>query len=330
MKKIMLSAMQPSNELTLGNYLGALKHWVHFQEQHDCLFFVVDLHALTIPKPPEVFKKQVYSAVAWYLATGIDPEKSTLFIQSHVSEHTELAWVFHCFLSMGELSRMTQFKEKSEKEKTASVGLFTYPALMAADILLYQTQLVPVGEDQRQHIELTRDIAHRMNQLSQRPLFTLPEPWHPAIGARIMSLQNPEMKMSKSDPDPYGSIFLLDEEEMILKKVKKAKTDSQSEITPPPHAPGIANLIAMHAACAEKTPEDILSEYLGKPYGYFKIQTAQRIAAKLKPIQEKMYRLLENRDYLDTLLKQGAQKAQKRAKMTLHEVFDRLGILRKT
>ncbi len=329
-KKVMLSAVQPSNRLTLGNYLGALKNWVQLQSQFDCLFFAVDLHAITVRQDPKELREQTYRAIATYIAAGIDPDSVTLFAQSHVPQHAELAWVLNCFVYMGELSRMTQFKDKSAKQgQNIPVGLFTYPALMAADILLYKTHLVPVGEDQKQHLEITRDIAQRMNQIYGNDLFTVPEIYLPPVGARIMSLQNPLSKMSKSDPDPQSAVYLTDTDDQIRKKLKRAVTDSGSEIAYTAEKPGIKNLIDIQAAITGQSPEQITQTYAGKQYGHLKVDTAELVATAVGPIRDRTEQLLRDRSYLDDLLKQGAKKARTRAEKTLGDVFDRLGLIRR-
>jgi tryptophanyl-tRNA synthetase len=326
-KKVMLSAVQPSNKLTLGNYLGAVKNWVTHQNDYDCLFFAVDLHTLTVRQDPEELREQTYRIVAMYLAAGIDPQTATLFVQSHVPEHAELAWIFNCFASMGELSRMTQFKDKSAKQKNVGVGLFTYPTLMAADILLYHTHLVPVGEDQKQHVEITRDLAIRMNGLYGDDLFTIPEHFPPPMGARIMSLQNPSAKMSKSDPDPNSAVYLTDSDDQIRKKLKRAVTDSGSDIIYDENKPGIRNLLQIQAAILGKTPESIVESYQGKQYGHLKVDTAEIVATAVGPIRDRAEKLMADKPYLDTLLKKGAEKARARAQKTLAEVHRRVGFL---
>lgn len=323
----MLSAVQPSNKLTLGNYLGALKNWVTHQHDYDCLFFAVDLHTITVKQDPIQLREQTYRVLAIYLAAGIDPETATLFVQSHVPEHAELAWIFNCFVYMGELSRMTQFKDKSAKEKNVRTGLFTYPALMAADILLYHTHLVPVGEDQKQHVEITRDIAIRMNKTYGEDLFTLPEHFPPPVGARIMSLQNPLSKMSKSDPDPLSAIYLTDSNDQIVKKFKKAVTDSGTEITYEENKPGVRNLIHIQAAILQKSPADIVAGYAGKQYGHLKLETADIVASAVGPIRDKTEKLMADQAYLDTLLRRGAIRARERAQKTLKTVHERLGFI---
>lgn len=327
-KKVMLSAIQPSNRLTLGNYLGALKNWVHLQAQFDCLFFAVDLHTITVRQDPKELREQTYRTIAFYIAAGIDPEAATLFVQSHVPQHAELAWVLNCFVYMGELGRMTQFKDKSAKQgQNIPVGLFTYPALMAADILLYQTHLVPVGEDQKQHLEITRDIAQRMNQTYGKELFTIPEVYTPPVGARVMSLQDPRSKMSKSDPDPNSAIYLNDTDDQIRKKLKRAVTDSGSEIIYSDEKPGIKNLIEIQSVLTGKSPQSIVESYAGKQYGHLKVDTAEIVVASIGPIRNKTDELLKDPAYLNDLLKKGAEKARLRAQKTLDSVFDQIGFI---
>lgn len=327
-RKTMLSAVQPSNRLTIGNYLGALKNWVHLQKDYDCLFFAVNLHTLTVRQDPQELKEQTYRAIATYIASGIDPESATLFVQSQVPEHAELAWVLNCYVYMGEMSRMTQFKDKSTKQgQNTTVGLFTYPALMAADILLYQTHLVPVGEDQKQHLEITRDIAQRMNQIYGQDLFTIPEIYTPQLGARVMSLQDPLSKMSKSDPDPMSAVYLSDSDDQILKKCKRAVTDSGSEITYEESKPGIRNLIHIQAALSGRSPQEIVEFYAGKQYGHLKIDTAQWIISAVAPIRTRVEELMRDRSYLDALIHRGSEKARERAQITLKKVYERVGFI---
>ncbi len=327
-KKVMISAVQPSNRLTLGNYLGALKNWVDLQTQFDCLFFAVDLHAITVRQDPKELREQTYRAIATYIAAGINPDSATLFVQSHVPQHAELAWVLNCFVYMGELNRMTQFKDKSSKQgQNIAVGLFTYPALMAADILLYQTQMVPVGEDQKQHLEITRDIAQRMNQIYGDDLFQVPEIYIPPVGARIMSLQDPLSKMSKSDPDQNSAVYLTDTDEQIRKKLKRAVTDSGSEISYSEEKAGVKNLIDIQAAITGRSPAQITESYIGKQYGHLKVDTAELVAATVGPIRNRTEELLQERTYLDALLKRGAEKARAKAEKTLNQVYERVGFI---
>lgn len=328
-KKVMLSAVQPSNKLTLGNYLGAIKNWVQLQRNYDCLFFAVDLHSITVRQDPKELREQTYQAIATYIAAGIDPIEATLFVQSHVPAHAELSWILTCHTYMGELSRMTQYKDKSAKQgQNIPAGLFVYPMLMAADILLYGTHLVPVGEDQKQHIEITRDVAIRMNHL-YGDLFVIPEVYIPPVGARIMSLQNPTSKMSKSDPDPHSSIYLNDSNEQILKKVKRAVTDSGTQISYEDTKPGVKNLLNIQAAITGKKVEDLVASYEGKQYGHLKVETAEIVAQAVGPLREQVNQLMSDRGYLEKILKEGAQKAQDRAQQTLNRVYDQMGFIPK-
>lgn len=331
----MLSAIQPSNRVTLGNYLGALRNWVKLQKDYRCFFFAVDLHAITSRQDPAELREQTYRMIATYLAAGLDPQSVTLFVQSHVAEHAELAWVLNCFGYIGELSRMTQFKDKSAKQgANIPVGLFTYPVLMAADILLYQTDLVPVGDDQKQHVELTRDLAIRLNNQTgptspnSTPLFKIPKPWIPPVGARIMSLQAPTSKMSKSDPDPNGAIYLTDSNDQILKKFKRAVTDSLNQIAyQPSEQPGVANLLSIQAAILGHTPEERVAAYTGKQYGHLKLETADSVISVVGPIRDEADRLMRDRNYLDQILEEGAEKARSIASATLARVYDRVGFI---
>jgi tryptophanyl-tRNA synthetase len=325
---VMLSAVQPSNNLTLGTYLGAIRNWVELQHQYDCIFFAVDMHAITVRQDPKELRRWTYEAIATYIACGIDPEKSILFVQSHVPAHAELAWALTCFTYMGELNRMTQFKDKSSKQgQNIPAGLFTYPVLMAADILLYQTNKVPVGEDQKQHVELTRDVAGRMNNLFGDDLFTMPEPYIPPVGARIMSLQDPTSKMSKSDADLNATIFLNDSDDAIRKKLKRAVTDSGTEITLDDAKPGVKNLIMIQAAITGKKPEEIVASYAGKMYGHLKVETGDIVAAAVGPIRDRVREILADPGYLDGVLKRGAERARERAEPTLRKVYDRIGFI---
>jgi tryptophanyl-tRNA synthetase len=328
MKKTMLSAIQPSNRLTLGNYVGAIRQWVQMQDQHDCIFFIVDLHAITVRQDPKLLREESYRALATYLAAGIDPEKCLLFVQSHVPQHAELAWILNCNASMGELSRMTQFKDKSANSgKNIPAGLFNYPVLMAADILLYQTELVPVGQDQKQHIELTRDLAIRMNGFYGDDLFKVPEPFIPKLGAKVMNLQDPTAKMSKSDPNPKGNIYLTDSDREVEKKVKRAVTDSGTEIVYQEDKPGLKNLIELQAVLTGKTIAEIVASYTGKQYGHLKADTAEITVEALRPIREETEKLMKSQDYLQQILHAGAENAQKKAGATLQKVMNRIGLI---
>jgi tryptophanyl-tRNA synthetase len=328
-KPVMLSAVQPSNRLTIGNYLGALKNWVTHQDDYECWFFAVNLHAITVRQDPIELREQTYRAIATYIAAGIRPEHATLFVQSQVPEHAELAWILNCYSYMGELGRMTQFKDKSQKTgENIPVGLFTYPVLMAADILLYDTDLVPVGADQKQHIELTRDIALRMNHLYGEDLFRVPQPMIPKVGARIMSLQDPLAKMSKSDPDPHASVFLSDSDDQIRKKIKRAVTDSGSEISDDDSKPGVKNLLAIQSAITGKPIPEIVATYQGKMYGHLKVDTAELAVQAIAPLRDEAERLYQDRSALDEVLRKGAGRARERAQRTLSRCYDRLGLLR--
>ena len=327
-KKVMLSAIQPSNRLTLGNYIGALRNWVKHYREYDSLFFAVNLHAITVRQDPKELLEQTYRALATYIAAGLDPEQCTLFIQSQVPEHAELTWILNCFTYMGELGRMTQYKDKSAKQgQNIPVGLFDYPVLMAADILLYQTDLVPVGEDQKQHVELTRDVAIRMNNVYGKDLFRVPQPFIPQIGARIMSLQDPTSKMSKSDPDPNSAIYLTDSDDVIVKKLKRAVTDSGSEVTLEDSKPGVKNLLMIQSALTGKSPEEVVTQYAGKQYGHLKVDTANLVASVVGPIRNKADELMTDHAYLEAVLTKGAEKAREKALPTLARVYERVGLV---
>ncbi|NBX69214.1 MAG: tryptophan--tRNA ligase [Proteobacteria bacterium] len=326
-KKIMVSGVQPTHKLTLGNYLGAIKNWVKLQNEYECYFFSVDLHAITSRQDPKELGENTLFALATYLAAGIDLDHATIFVQSHVRQHAELAWVLNCFCYMGELGRMTQFKDKSSRVgETIPVGLFTYPALMASDILLYQTELVPVGADQKQHLELTRDIAIRMNNL-YGPLFKVPEPYIPKVGARIMDLQSPENKMSKSVSTEMGAVFLSDSAKEIEKKFKRAVTDSGTEISYSDEKAGIKNLIDIQSAITGKTAEEIVASYQGKLYGHLKVDTANIVIQELKPLQERTQQFLSDKGELQRILRLGADKAAAKAEATLKNVYRAIGFV---
>lgn len=329
MKPVQLSAIQPSNAPTLGNYLGAVRQWASDYEKFDSIFFVVNSHVITVRHDPKELAQNTRYVVANLIASGLDPEKCTLFVQSQVPEHAELAWILTCHSTMGELSRMTQFKDKSKSQgDSIPTGLFTYPVLMAADILLYQTNFVPVGEDQKQHVEITRDIALRMNNLyGKPPLFTMPEPKIPALGARILSLQDPTSKMSKSDPDPHATVFLSDSDDVILKKFKRAVTDSGSEIRYTDEQPGVKNLLTIQSVLSGKKPEDLVEAYRGKQYGHLKIETAEKVIEAIRPIRERTDELLKDSAELDRILKVGAERARARATRTVRAVMERVGLL---
>lgn len=328
-KKVILSAMQPSGEPTLGNYLGAIRNWVSLADDYNCLYCVADLHSITVRQDPKALRERSLSLLKLFIASGIDPEKSVLFLQSHVSAHAELAWVLSCNTQMGELSRMTQFKDKSQKHAdNINAGLFTYPVLMAADILLYQADLVPVGKDQLQHLEIARDIAGRFNHYYGNT-FKLPEPYIKKTGARIMSLSTPENKMSKSDPNPNGYISLLDPTDTIIKKFKRAVTDSDNEIKYSPEKPGISNLLDIYSAACGKTVEEAEKEFSGFGYGDFKLAVGEAVASLLKPVQEKYNDLGKNPDYLQEVYKNGAEFAARLASRTLSKVYKKVGFVLK-
>ena len=323
-KKTILSGVQPSGTLTIGNYLGALRNWATMQYDYNCYFCVVDLHAITVRQVPAELRQNCLKTLALYLAVGIDPEKNTLFMQSHVPAHAELAWVLSCYTMFGELSRMTQFKDKSAKHSdNINAGLFTYPVLMAADILLYQPDLVPVGNDQKQHIEIARDIANRFNGVYSET-FKIPEPYMPKAGARIMSLSDPTSKMSKSDLGD-GSVFLLDNRDVVIKKIKRAVTDSGSEVRYAEGKDGINNLMSIYSAFTGKAFEEIEKEFDGKGYGAFKLAVAETVADSLAEIQEKYNVFISDKEQLNKILIEGAQKASYTAEKTLRKVYRKVG-----
>ncbi|MGL4571682.1 MAG: tryptophan--tRNA ligase [Clostridium sp.] len=326
-KKIIFSGIQPSGDLTLGNYLGAIKNWVKLQDEYDCYFCVVDLHGITVPQKPADLRRRTLEVLSIYLACGIDHEKNTLFIQSHVPAHSECAWLLSCNSYMGELSRMTQFKDKSKKAgNSVGTGLLTYPVLMASDILLYQTDLVPVGKDQIQHLELTRDLAIRFNN-AYSPTFNIPEGYVPKTGAKIMSLQEPTKKMSKSDENQNSFILIMDPPEVIRKKVSRAVTDSLGIINYTDEQPGVMNLINILSAIKNETPEDLVKSYEGKGYADLKADVADTIIAELEPIQEKVKNLLKDKKALETIYKEGANKANYVANKTLRKMQKKIGFI---
>jgi tryptophanyl-tRNA synthetase len=321
------SGIQPSGRSHLGTYLGALKNWVSVQDAHDCLFCIVDLHALTVPQDPKVLRANVRDMAALYVAVGLDPEKSIIFRQSRVSEHTELAWLLNCVARVGELSRMTQFKDKAQKggADSASVGLYDYPVLQAADVLLYNAHLVPVGEDQRQHLELMRTLARRFNGLYDET-FVVPEPMILDVGARVMALDDPTSKMSKSAPTPAGYVELLDEPDVIRRKIRRAKTDSGSEVLSSPEKPAITNLLNIYAGLTGLPVSGIEAQYEGKGYGDFKKDLGEVVVEALSPIRERALELLDDPKELDDLLESGAEKASEVAHATLREAWTRMGL----
>lgn len=326
-KKVIFSGAQPSGKMTLGNYLGAIKNWTELQDNYDCYYSIVDLHAITVPQDPKVLRANTIELLAQYIACGLDPEKNTIFIQSHVKEHVELMWVLNTMTYMGELSRMTQFKDKSQKsEANLNAGLFTYPVLMAADILLYQTDLVPVGDDQKQHLELARDLANRFNNRFS-PTFVVPEGYYPKGGARVMSLQEPTKKMSKSDLNENAFILLADDSDSIKRKIKRSVTDSLGVVKYDDEQPGIKNLIDIYSNLSKKSVEEIVNMYEGKGYGIFKEDVAEVVSEALRPIREKYVDLLNNKDYLEKIYSMGAEKAEKQARKTLRKVYKKVGFI---
>lgn len=325
--KTIFSGIQPSGTLTIGNYLGAMKHFVGLQDDYDCYFCIVNQHAITVPQEKQELEQNTRSLAALYLASGIDPKRSTLFVQSEVPAHAQLGWIMQCISYIGELERMTQFKDKSEGKSAVSAGLLTYPPLMAADILLYNADYVPVGEDQKQHIELTRDLAERFNK-RYGEVFTIPEAMIPKVGARIMSLQNPLKKMSKSDENIKSYISMLDTEQQIRKKIKSAQTDSDNKIAfDPENKPGVSNLLSIYSLFSNESISELEKKYEGVGYGTFKEDLAEIIISKLKPIQERYYNLIESQD-LDRILDEGAEKANEKAVKTLKKVEKAMGLLR--
>ncbi|WGE82955.1 tryptophan--tRNA ligase [Actinobacillus equuli] len=339
-KPIVFSGVQPSGELTIGNYLGALRNWVKMQDDYDCLFCIVDLHAITVRQDPAALRKASLDVLALYLACGIDPNKSTIFIQSHVPEHTQLAWVLNCYTYFGEMSRMTQFKDKSARyEENVNVGLFTYPVLMAADILLYQANQVPVGDDQKQHLEITRDIANRFNALYGKkdaegnviePVFQVPEVFIAKAGARVMSLLEPTKKMSKSDDNRNNVISLLEDPKAVAKKIKRAMTDGDE----PPvvrydreNKAGVSNLLDILSAVSGKTVAELEAEFEGKMYGHLKTEVAEQVSALLTDLQERYNHFRQDEALLEKIFREGAEKAKVRARKTLEEVYKLVGFV---
>jgi tryptophanyl-tRNA synthetase len=327
-KKVIFSGIQPSGNLTIGNYLGAMKNFVALQDEYNCFYCVVDLHAITVRQDPAELRRRSLELAALYIAVGLDPEKITLFIQSHVSAHCELAWILNCFTYMGELSRMTQFKDKSRKnEENINVGLFDYPALMAADILLYQADLVPIGEDQRQHLEITRDLAIRFNN-SYSPTFKVPEAYYGKLGARVKSLQDPTSKMSKSDEDENAFIAILDKPDAVLRKMKRAVTDSESEVRfDVENKPGVSNLMTIYAAMTGKEIPDVEKHFAGNGYGVFKDEVAEAVVEGMKPIRDNYDRLIADKAYLDSILSASADRAERAAGRTLAKVQKKIGFV---
>ena len=324
--KVLYSGMQATGNLTLGNYLGALKNWVSLADEYECYYGVMDLHSLTVRQDPAEFRKRARALLTLYIAAGIDPEKNCLYLQSSVPAHAELAWILDCFTYMGELSRMTQFKDKSAKHAdNVNAGLFTYPVLMAADILLYQTDVVPVGQDQLQHLEITRDIAQRFNRI-YGDVFTIPEPYIGKVGAKIMSLQDPSKKMSKSDENPNASIYLMDDPDTIRRKCKRAITDSEATIAYRDEQPGLKNLFDIYCTCTGKTSEEAVAEFQGQGYGQLKEAVGEAVVSILKPMQDRMAEIAADKSYLDKVIKENAERAYYSANKTLRKVKKKIGL----
>ena len=324
-KKVLFSGMQATGNLTLGNYLGALKNWVTLSDEYECFYSVVDMHSITVRQDPAVLRKRARALLTLYIAAGLDPKKNCIYYQSHVSGHAELAWILNCFTYMGELNRMTQFKDKSSKHAdNINAGLFTYPVLMAADILLYQADVVPVGIDQMQHLELTRDIAIRFNNI-YGDVFTVPDAYIGKVGAKIMSLQDPSKKMSKSDENANASIYLMDDPDTIIRKCKRAVTDSEGCVAYREEQPGVKNLIDIYSSCTGKTPDEVVREFAGKGYGDFKMAVGESVISVLKPLQDKVKELEKDKGYIDSIIKNNAEKAQYFANKTLRKVQKKVG-----
>lgn len=324
-KKTLFSGMQATGQLTIGNYFGALRNWVSLSEEYECFYSVVDMHSITVRQDPATLRKRSRELLMIYIAAGLDPEKNCIYFQSHVSAHAELAWILNCFTYMGELSRMTQFKDKSAKHAdNINAGLFTYPVLMAADILLYQADVVPVGIDQKQHLELTRDLALRFNSI-YGDVFTVPDAYFGKAGAKVMSLQDPAKKMSKSDENPNASVYLMDDRDSIIRKFKRAVTDSGNEIVRREDKPGISNLIEIYSACTGTSFEDVEKEFEGRGYGEFKLAVGEAVADSLKPLHERYDELSKDKAYVDKIIKENAEKAAYTANKTLRKVQKKVG-----
>jgi len=327
-KPRIFSGIQPSGNITIGNYIGAIRNFVKLQDTYDSVYCIVDLHALTVRQDPVLLRKQARSLLALYIAFGLDPEKNILFVQSHVPAHAELTWVLNCYTYMGELSRMTQYKEKSQRHnENINAGLFDYPVLMASDILLYQTDLVPIGEDQRQHLEITRDIANRFNNVYGN-VFTIPEAYIPKVGARIMSLTEPTAKMSKSDENVNNFISVLDPPDVIMRKCKRAVTDSEAQVRyDDTNKPGVSNLMTIYACMTGKNIPEVEKEFDGKGYGDFKQAVGQSVVDTLSPIQDTHARLMADKAYLDQVMAEGAARAESLARRTLQKVYKKIGLI---
>ncbi len=326
-KKIIFSGIQPTGTFTLGNYIGAIRNWGPLQEEYNCIYSIVDLHAITVKQDPVKLRQNTLQAYALLLACGIDPEKSIVFIQSHAKTHAELSWVLSCSTQFGELSRMTQFKDKSQKHADdVNAGLFTYPVLMAADILAYQADLVPIGADQKQHLELARNVAQRFNN-KYGEFFTIPEPYIPKVGARVMSLQEPLKKMSKSDENVNATIFILDDKDTIIRKFKRAVTDSDTEIRYADGKDGINNLMTIYSAVTAKSFEEIEKEFSGKGYGDFKIAVGEAVADSLQPVRDNFAKLMQDKDYLKKCYTEGAQKGLSISQKVVSKVYRKVGFV---
>ena len=330
-KKTILSGIKPSGDLTLGSYIGALKNWVELSDQYNCYYMMADMHAITVRQNPAELRRRTLAQLAQYIACGLDPQKNTIFIQSHVPAHAELSWVLACYTMFGELSRMTQFKDKSAKNAdNINAGLFTYPVLMAADILIYQADLVPVGEDQKQHVELTRDIAQRFNGV-YGDVFKMPEPFIPKTGARIMSLQEPQNKMSKSEQDSGGCVCIMDKPEDIMRAFKRAVTDCETCVRFDPAAkPGVSNLMQIYSVCTGRSFDAIESEFAGRGYGDFKLAVGEAVVETLRPIREEAERLLKDKAYLESVYADGAKRASYVAGRTVSKVYKKVGFVPKS
>ena len=326
-KPVVLTCAQPTGQLHLGNYIGAVRNWVSYLDSSECYFGIVDMHAITMPYKPADLRKNSLDCLAQYIACGLDPEKCNLFLQSHVIGHAELAWLLGCLCPLGRLERMTQFKDKSAKnDDFVGSGLLYYPVLMAADILLYNADVVPVGEDQKQHLELTRDLASKFNQ-TYSDTFKIPEPRIGKVGARVMSLQNPDSKMSKSDTNEGGTLYILDEPKVLLKKIKSAVTDSDSDVRAADDKPGVANLLSLFSVASGRSVEDIQKDYVGKGYAPFKEDVAEAVIEMLRPVRERYKEVCADKGYLTKILASGAQSAQKRAYKTLSKVYRKAGFV---
>lgn len=327
-KKVLFSGMQATGSLTLGNYLGALANWTDLSDKYECFYSVVDLHSITIRQDPKEFAKRAMRLLKLYIAAGLDPKKNCLYFQSHVSAHSELSWILSCNTYMGELNRMTQFKDKSKKAgNNINAGLYTYPVLMAADILLFQTDIVPVGKDQRQHIEITRDIAIRFNSNYGEDIFKIPEGYYGTSGAKIMSLQEPSKKMSKSDDNPNASVYLTDDKDTVIKKFKKAVTDSMAKISYSEEQPGVSNLLEIYSACRKISIEDAIKEFDGRGYGDLKTGVGEAVWSVLAPLQKRFDELSGQEDYLQGIIKENAAMASEVADKTLNKVRKAMGFV---